>query len=45
MVSNEHNMELCRMPTREEVKGAVFDLSGESASGPDGFTDMFFQEC
>ncbi|XP_070039777.1 uncharacterized protein [Nicotiana tomentosiformis] len=32
------NLELCRFPTLEEVKAAVFELSGDSVSGPDGFT-------
>ncbi|KAH0689218.1 hypothetical protein KY289_016576 [Solanum tuberosum] len=38
MVSQEHNCNLCSYPGKEEVKQAVFALSGESASGPDGFT-------
>ncbi|XP_070045468.1 uncharacterized protein [Nicotiana tomentosiformis] len=38
MVSCDQNIELCRIPTIEEVKAAVFSLSGESASGLDGFT-------
>lgn len=29
----------------EEVKKAVFDLSGDSAAGPNGFTKNFFQIC
>ncbi|XP_019256289.1 PREDICTED: uncharacterized protein LOC109234676 [Nicotiana attenuata] len=29
----------------EEVRTAVFELSGESASGPDGFTSLFYQTC
>nr|XP_009610783.1 uncharacterized protein LOC104104414 [Nicotiana tomentosiformis] len=40
MVSAEQNIELCTTPTREEVKATIFALSGESASGPDGFTDL-----
>ncbi|XP_019266859.1 PREDICTED: uncharacterized protein LOC109244255 [Nicotiana attenuata] len=39
------NMELSRLPTFEEVKGAVFELSGESAGGPGGFTGLFYQSC
>jgi len=42
MMSNEKNAELYRIPSRDEVKGAVYALSGESASGPDGFTGIFF---
>ncbi|XP_070046431.1 uncharacterized protein [Nicotiana tomentosiformis] len=35
------NFELCRFSSIDEVKEAVFALSGESASGPDGFTGIF----
>nr|XP_016481434.1 PREDICTED: uncharacterized protein LOC107802438 [Nicotiana tabacum] len=45
MVSTEKNLELCRIPTKEEVKAIIFELSGESASGPVGFTGIFFQVC
>ncbi|XP_019231878.1 PREDICTED: uncharacterized protein LOC109212667 [Nicotiana attenuata] len=45
MVTREQNLELCRLPTREEVKTAVFALSSESASDPDGFFGLFFQAC
>lgn len=38
-------MELCRYPTLEEIKGAVFELSGDSASSPNGFIGVFYQEC
>ncbi|XP_075087666.1 uncharacterized protein LOC142169669 [Nicotiana tabacum] len=44
MVSMEQNMELCRYPTLEEVKAVIFELNGNSSSGPDGFTGMFYQE-
>ncbi|XP_075099052.1 uncharacterized protein LOC142175940 [Nicotiana tabacum] len=39
------NLELSRLPTIEEVRATVFELSGESASGPDGFTGLFYQTC
>ncbi|XP_019256398.1 PREDICTED: uncharacterized protein LOC109234797 [Nicotiana attenuata] len=45
MVTREQNMELCRLPTEKEVKDAVFALSSESASAPDGFSGLFFQVC
>lgn len=45
MVTREQNIELCRLPTREEVKAVVFALSSESASGPDGFSGLSFQAC
>ncbi|XP_075091900.1 uncharacterized protein LOC142172042 [Nicotiana tabacum] len=34
-----------QLPTIEEVRAAVFELSRESASGPDGFTGLFYQTC
>ncbi|XP_075107109.1 uncharacterized protein LOC142180086 [Nicotiana tabacum] len=43
MVTMDQNLELSRLPTiEEEVRAAVFELSGESASGPDGFTSLFY---
>ncbi|XP_075091889.1 uncharacterized protein LOC142172035 [Nicotiana tabacum] len=43
MVTMDQNLELSRLPTIEEVRATVFDLSGESASDPDGFTGLFYQ--
>ncbi|XP_075106782.1 uncharacterized protein LOC142179805 [Nicotiana tabacum] len=45
MVTLEQNLELCKYPTIDEVKNAVFVLSGDSASGPDDFTGLFHQTC
>ncbi|XP_060195007.1 uncharacterized protein LOC132624210 [Lycium barbarum] len=45
MVTHEQNMGICGYPTKEELKNAVFVLSRESASGPDGFTGVFYQHC
>ncbi|XP_059290876.1 uncharacterized protein LOC132044416 [Lycium ferocissimum] len=45
MVTHEQNMKVCSYTSLEEVKEAVFALSGESASGPDGFTGVFYQKC
>ncbi|XP_019234735.1 PREDICTED: uncharacterized protein LOC109215174 [Nicotiana attenuata] len=45
MVDNEKNMELVQQPTKEEIKTAVFGLSGEKAGGPDGFNGTFFHSC
>nr|XP_009759375.1 PREDICTED: uncharacterized protein LOC104211932 [Nicotiana sylvestris] len=45
MVTREHNLELCRLPTMEKIKAVVFALSSESASGPDGYSGLFFQVC
>lgn len=45
MVNFEHNQNLLRQPTLEEVKYAVFGLNGESAWGRDGFTGCFYHTC
>ncbi|XP_059284862.1 uncharacterized protein LOC132038160 [Lycium ferocissimum] len=45
LINHEQNMQLCSYPTKEEVKEAVFALSGDSASGPDGFTGVSYQQC
>nr|XP_016462131.1 PREDICTED: uncharacterized protein LOC107785362 [Nicotiana tabacum] len=42
MVTLEYNLELCKYPTIDEVKDAIFALSRDSASRPDGFTGLFY---
>jgi len=42
LVSEEDNHCLLRLPLREEIKGAVFDLNGDGAPGPDGFGGHFY---
>ncbi|KAF3662671.1 plasmodesmata callose-binding protein 3 [Capsicum annuum] len=34
----KQNVKLERMPSKEEIKQTVFDLNGDSACGPDGFS-------
>ena len=41
-VDYEH---LCVAPEAEEIRRAVFSISGDSTPGPDGFTAVFFQKC
>ncbi|XP_059284731.1 uncharacterized protein LOC132038025 [Lycium ferocissimum] len=43
MLSEEENADIVAIPTMEEVKQAVFELSGDSASGPDRLTGIFYQ--
>ncbi|XP_059315804.1 uncharacterized protein LOC132066519 [Lycium ferocissimum] len=43
LLDQESNEMLCKVPSNEEVKAAVFNLSGSSASGPDGFSVLFYQ--
>ena len=38
-------MDLQQFPTEEEVKTVVFQMNGESSSGPDGFKGSFFTSC
>ncbi|XP_060202843.1 uncharacterized protein LOC132631262 [Lycium barbarum] len=45
MVSHEQNVALCSYLTKKVVKGEVFASMGDSASGPDGFTGLFYQQC
>ena len=42
IVSEQENEALQQVPTEEEVKKVVFQMNGESSSGPDGLTGSFF---
>ncbi|KAL0313791.1 UNVERIFIED_CONTAM: hypothetical protein Sangu_2223500 [Sesamum angustifolium] len=44
-LQQEDTRHLSMKPTIEEVKCAVFDISPDSAAGPDGFSAHFFQVC
>jgi hypothetical protein len=43
LVSDNENNILTAIPDSEEIKQAVFTLSGDSAPGPDGFGGCFYQ--
>ncbi|XP_060170583.1 uncharacterized protein LOC132601519 [Lycium barbarum] len=45
LIDQQTNIELCKMPSLEEIKQAVFNLNGTSASGLDGFSGKFYQSC
>ncbi|KAH0684452.1 hypothetical protein KY290_036526 [Solanum tuberosum] len=45
MVTEEQNQNLQALPTREELKQAVYSMNPNSAPGPDGFGGMFYQAC
>nr|KYP59105.1 Transposon TX1 uncharacterized [Cajanus cajan] len=42
-ISPSDNLQLTRLPSLEEVKSGVFDLSPNSSPGPHGFPGSFFQ--
>ncbi|KAK2445365.1 hypothetical protein QL285_016305 [Trifolium repens] len=43
LVTTEVNSIMTMLPSREEIKAAVFALNKDSAPGPDGFGAYFFQ--
>ncbi|XP_060212152.1 uncharacterized protein LOC132639745 [Lycium barbarum] len=45
LVTSDQNKELCKHPSIEKVKQAVYGLNGDSAGGPDGFSGIFYQKC
>ncbi|XP_019251178.1 PREDICTED: uncharacterized protein LOC109230104 [Nicotiana attenuata] len=45
ILENGQNENLVAIPTREEVKNAVYGLNGDSASRPDGYTGAFYHTC
>ncbi|XP_050259106.1 uncharacterized protein LOC126704118 [Quercus robur] len=42
-VSAEENVELCRIPSREEVKKAIFGIKSLKSPGPDGLSALFYK--
>ncbi|XP_019265754.1 PREDICTED: uncharacterized protein LOC109243299 [Nicotiana attenuata] len=45
IVTEEDNDYLTMMPTEEEIKEAILNISSDSAAGPDGFNGAFYQSC
>ncbi|KAG5631997.1 hypothetical protein H5410_003714 [Solanum commersonii] len=43
LIDEEKHIKLTELTTKDEIKMAVFELSGESCSGPDGFTGKLYQ--
>ena len=44
LIIQEHNDEISRVPTSEEVKIVVNELNGDRTSGQDGFSGTFLEE-
>lgn len=45
IISDSDNESIAKLPEKEEVKKIVFEFSGNSIAGPDGYTWSFFQWC
>ncbi|XP_026437049.1 uncharacterized protein LOC113335131 [Papaver somniferum] len=45
IISVEDSQRMDEIPSMEEIKNAVFDLGGDSAPGPDGFSGCFYRHC
>jgi hypothetical protein len=43
-ITTEENEELCRIPTPQEIKKALFDMPTLKAPGPDGFPVLFYEK-
>ena len=44
-ISQEETEMLERPFTEEEIQGALMEMNGDNAPGPDGFTMAFWQSC
>ena len=45
MVSSSDNLDLCRIPSADEIRSTIFLMDASSAPGPDGFSGKFFRHC
>lgn len=45
LITIAQNEKLIRMPELEEVKRVIFLINRDSASGRDGFSEVFYQQC
>ncbi|KAG5620558.1 hypothetical protein H5410_005776 [Solanum commersonii] len=45
MITKQDNGLLGEISGEEEVKKTIFNLNGDSACGPDGFSGIFYQTC
>ncbi|CAH9101516.1 unnamed protein product [Cuscuta epithymum] len=45
LITQEDNFMLTQIPNLEEVRNAVWELSQNSAPGPDGFHGKFYRKC
>lgn len=45
IITKDVNEEMTQLQGQDEIKKAVFALSGDSAAGPYGFISLFFKKC
>ncbi|XP_042944788.1 uncharacterized protein LOC122278670 [Carya illinoinensis] len=45
MVTEPDNADLCRVPSQQEIKEAVFSIPVDSSPGPDRFGSGFYRAC
>lgn len=45
LINEDTNNMLTNVPSKIEIKNAIFSLGKNSAAGPDGFNGAFFQNC
>ncbi|XP_035541522.1 uncharacterized protein LOC118344586 [Juglans regia] len=45
VISEEDNLMLCRTPSFDDIKEALFSIPIDSSPGPDGFSSGFFRCC
>jgi hypothetical protein len=43
-ISDSENEELCRIPTPQEIKKTLFDMSAQKSPGPDGLPVLFYKK-
>ncbi|XP_075102115.1 uncharacterized protein LOC142177432 [Nicotiana tabacum] len=45
LINTDHNVDLIKQPTKEEVQMVVLGLNGDSAGGSDGMIGKFYHSC
>lgn len=45
IITIDQNLQMTQPPTHDEANKIVFSMSNDSASGSDGYSSIFFQEC
>ena len=43
-ITEDENVELCKIPSQDEIKGILFSMNDLKAPGPDGFSAIFYKK-